>query len=106
MDPSKEELPRTVFVRGLHLDTKFVALQARLSAFGEVKSCRVVLDKVSGKSKGVAFVDFATPEAAQKAVDASEVCACEAMRCSAVRCVDPQSCSCAAVHGALHPASC
>lgn len=60
-------------MRGLHLDTTGVTLRARLAAFGDVASCRVVMDKTTGRSKGVAFVDFVSPEGASKAVAASEV---------------------------------
>ena len=72
VDVRQEVIPHTVFVRGLHLDTTFIGLQTRLSSFGEIRSCRVVRDKITGKSKGVAFVDFVTPAGAQAAVVASE----------------------------------
>jgi len=36
---------------------------------GEVKSVNLMLDRVTGQSRGFCFVDMGTPEAAQKAID-------------------------------------
>eukprot|EP00198_Chlamydomonas_reinhardtii_P010429 XP_001699766.1 predicted protein [Chlamydomonas reinhardtii] len=63
-------LETTVFVRGLPLDVTQPQLQSRLELFGPVKSCRLVIDKASGKPKGTAFVEYREPEAASKAADA------------------------------------
>ena len=43
----------------------------RMGKFGKVRSCRVVMDKASGRPKGTAFVDFVKPDAAKAAVDAA-----------------------------------
>lgn len=42
----------------------------RPQAFGPVRSCRLVVDKDSGKLKGTAFVDFYKRASAQAAADA------------------------------------
>ena len=39
---------------------------------GEVKTVNLVLDRMSGQSRGFCFVDMADPDAAQKAIDQVE----------------------------------
>ncbi len=41
----------------------------RMSQCGEVRSVDVILDRLSGRSRGFAFVEMATAEGAQKAID-------------------------------------
>jgi len=43
-------------------------IQKQFSACGEVASVSLVLDHVSGRSRGFAFVEMASAEAAQKAI--------------------------------------
>jgi RNA recognition motif-containing protein len=43
-------------------------LRELFAAFGEVVDVRVVTDRDSGRSKGFAFVEMATDEAASKAI--------------------------------------
>ena len=44
-------------------------LQDYFSQAGVVTSVNLMLDKVTGKSRGFAFVEFSTPEEATKAVE-------------------------------------
>lgn len=44
-------------------------LQDHFSAAGVVVNVNLMLDKFTGRSRGFAFVEFSTPEEAQKAVD-------------------------------------
>ncbi len=44
-------------------------MQDYFSQAGVVTSVNLMLDKVTGKSRGFAFVEFATPEEANKAVE-------------------------------------
>ena len=44
-------------------------LEEYFSQAGVVSSVNLMLDKVTGKSRGFAFVEFATPEEASKAVE-------------------------------------
>ena len=44
-------------------------IQDHFSAAGVVTSVNLMLDKFTGKSRGFAFVEFSTPDEAQKAVD-------------------------------------
>jgi len=62
----------TVFVRGLHLDVTKQDVQLKLSRFGSIKSCRLVMDKITGKLKGTAFVDFENKDAAERCASASK----------------------------------
>ncbi len=43
-------------------------LQKKFSEIGECISAHIVIDKFTGKSKGFAFVEMATDEAAQEAI--------------------------------------
>jgi RNA recognition motif-containing protein len=44
-------------------------LREHFSKAGVVKSVNLMLDKVTGKSRGFAFIEFATPEEANKGVE-------------------------------------
>jgi RNA recognition motif-containing protein len=44
-------------------------LQDYFSQAGVVTSVNLMMDKVTGKSRGFAFIEFATPEEANKAVE-------------------------------------
>ena len=44
-------------------------LYERMQKFGKVRSCRLVIDKATGRAKGTAFVDFHDPSAASRAVE-------------------------------------
>ena len=44
-------------------------LQELFEQFGTVSSARVILDRMSGRSKGFGFVEMATPEEAQAAIE-------------------------------------
>lgn len=46
------------------------SLRAAFSEFGEVTSAQVAMDRMTGRSRGFAFVEFATDEAAAAAVAA------------------------------------
>ena len=58
-----------LFVGNLSFQTMDNDLQDYFSQAGVVTSVNVMLDKVTGKSRGFAFVEFATPEEANKAVE-------------------------------------
>ena len=45
-------------------------LREAFAAHGEVSSVNIVLDRITGKSRGFGFVEMSTPEAAQEAVKA------------------------------------
>lgn len=58
-----------LFVGNLSYQTMESDLQDYFSQAGVVTSVNLMLDKVTGKSRGFAFVEFATPEEANKAVE-------------------------------------
>jgi RNA recognition motif-containing protein len=58
-----------LFVGNLSYQTMENDLQEYFSQAGAVTSVNLMLDKVTGRSRGFAFVEFATPEEANKAVE-------------------------------------
>ncbi len=58
-----------LFVGNLSYQTMENDLQDYFSQAGAVTSVNLMLDKVTGRSRGFAFVEFATPEEAAKAVE-------------------------------------
>ena len=58
-----------LFVGNLSHQTMENDLQDHFSQAGQVTSVNLMLDKVTGRSRGFAFVEFATPEEANKAVE-------------------------------------
>lgn len=58
-----------LFVGNLSFQTMENELQDYFSQAGVVVSVNLMLDKMTGKSRGFAFVEFATPEEANKAVE-------------------------------------
>jgi cold-inducible RNA-binding protein len=58
-----------LFVGNLSYETMENDLQDYFSQAGVVTSVNLMLDKVTGKSRGFAFVEFATAEEAAKAVE-------------------------------------
>lgn len=66
-DPPKEGA--SVFIRDLPVEASKQTLYERMQKFGKVRSCRLVIDKATGRAKGTAFVDFHDPSAASRAVE-------------------------------------
>lgn len=58
-----------LFVGNLSYETMENDLQEYFSQAGAVTSVNLMLDKITGKSRGFAFVEYATPEEAAKAVE-------------------------------------
>jgi RNA recognition motif-containing protein len=58
-----------LFVGNLSYQTADTDLQDYFSQAGAVTSVNVMFDKMTGKSRGFAFVEFSTPEEANKAVE-------------------------------------
>ncbi len=56
-----------LFVGGLAWGTTDDTLREFFSTVGSVVSANVISDKYTGKSKGFGFVEFSTPEEAEKA---------------------------------------
>ena len=58
-----------LFVGNLSFQTLERDLQDHFSAAGVVTNVNLMLDKFTGKSRGFAFVEFSTPEEANKAAE-------------------------------------
>ena len=58
-----------LFVGNLPYSTTDQELNDMFTKFGKVLSAKVITDKYSGRSKGFGFVEMATDEEAQKAVE-------------------------------------
>jgi RNA recognition motif-containing protein len=58
-----------LFVGNLAYQTGENDLQDYFAQVGAVKSVNLMMDRVTGKSRGFAFVEFSTPEEAQKAIE-------------------------------------
>jgi cold-inducible RNA-binding protein len=62
---------KKLYVGNLAYSTDDNSLQAHFSADGrQVVSARVLTDRETGRSRGFGFVEMATPEDAQKAIEA------------------------------------
>lgn len=59
---------RKIFVHGLGWDTTQENLLSAFEGFGEIEECKLVIDKVTGKAKGFAFIVFKRRKAAVKAL--------------------------------------
>jgi RNA recognition motif-containing protein len=59
-----------IYVGGLPYATTDAQLQEIFSAHGTVESARVITDKFTGRSRGFGFVEMASQDEAQKAIQA------------------------------------
>lgn len=57
---------KTLFIRNLSFDSTEESLHEFMEQFGQVEYCRVVMDKKTSHSRGMAFVKFKTVESAEK----------------------------------------
>lgn len=62
--------PNKLFVGNLPFRTNEDELMQLFSEHGEVVSVKIIMDRATGRSKGIAFVEFANEEDAKKALEA------------------------------------
>ncbi|MGI5841200.1 MAG: RNA recognition motif domain-containing protein [Patescibacteria group bacterium] len=62
-------MAKKLYVGGLSWDTTDESLRAAFAQAGNVESATVIKDKFSGRSKGFGFVEMATEEEAQAAIE-------------------------------------
>ncbi|OGN14407.1 MAG: hypothetical protein A3J47_03135 [Candidatus Yanofskybacteria bacterium RIFCSPHIGHO2_02_FULL_43_22] len=62
-------MEKKLYIGGLSYNTTDAGLKDAFSQAGEVVSATVITDKMSGRSRGFGFVEMATEEDAQKAID-------------------------------------
>ncbi|PON70665.1 Splicing factor-like protein [Trema orientale] len=59
---------KKLFVTGLSFYTSEKTLRAAFEGFGELVEVRIIMDKISKRSKGYAFIEYTTEEAASAAL--------------------------------------
>ena len=59
----------TIFIGNLSFDAEQEDIIGVFSSYGEVKDCKIPLDRETGRKRGFAFVDMANQEDEQKAID-------------------------------------
>ena len=59
-----------LFVGNLSFNTTENSLHEAFSAHGTVVEANLMMDRMTGRSRGFAFVTYSTPEEAQKAIEA------------------------------------
>lgn len=68
---SKEETDvrtKKLFVTGLSFYTSEKTLRAAFEGYGELVEVKIIMDKISKRSKGYAFIEYTTLEAASAAL--------------------------------------
>ena len=66
----RSEMGNRIYVGNLSYNTTDEALREAFAKHGEVVSANVMLDRVSGQSRGFGFVEMATEEQAKAAIEA------------------------------------
>ena len=61
-------MAKKLYVGGLSYNTTEATLRDTFAAVGTVETATIIMDKMTGRSKGFGFVEMATEEDAQKAI--------------------------------------
>lgn len=64
--PSPKVNSTVLYISNLHWWTTDATVETAAAAYGPLVSCRFLEERVSGKSRGTACVEFADPEAAKR----------------------------------------
>ena len=64
-------MAKKLYVGNLSYSTDEAELQNLFSQYGEVASVNIITDKMTGRARGFGFVEMATAEGAQAAVEAT-----------------------------------
>jgi RNA recognition motif-containing protein len=62
-------MKKSLFVAGLDYSVTESDLTQLFSTYGTVESTKIITDKITGKSKGFAFVDMSNNEEAQNCIN-------------------------------------
>lgn len=62
-------MAKKLYVGGLSYNTSESTLKETFAQAGTVESATVIMDKMSGRSKGFGFVEMSSEEEAQKAIE-------------------------------------
>ena len=57
-----------LFVGGISWDSTDDSLKTAFEEFGTVVSAKIIMDKMTGRSRGFGFVEMSTPEETQAAI--------------------------------------
>ncbi len=57
-----------LYIGNLSFDTTENDIRDLFSAFGTVTSCNLIMDRMTDRSRGFAFVEMSSPEEAEKAI--------------------------------------
>lgn len=61
-------MTQNLFVGNLSYDTTEETLRTLFAEFGQLESARLITDRYTGRSKGFAFVEMSTGQAAEEAI--------------------------------------
>ncbi|HDS11745.1 MAG TPA: RNA-binding protein [Candidatus Wirthbacteria bacterium] len=61
--------PTNLFVGGISYNTTEESLKTHFSQAGTVVSAKIILDRITNRSRGFGFVEMETEEEAQKAIE-------------------------------------
>ena len=59
----------TIYIGNLSFDAEIEDIVGVFSSYGEVKNCKLPLDRETGRKRGFAFVEMVNEEDEQKAID-------------------------------------
>ena len=62
-------MAKKLYVGGLSYDTTESTLRNKFAEAGTVESATVIMDRMSGRSKGFGFVEMSSDDEAQKAIE-------------------------------------
>ncbi len=62
-------MSKKLYVGGVPFSSTEESLQSAFSQAGTVESAKIIMDKMTGRSKGFGFVEMSTEEEAQKAIE-------------------------------------
>jgi cold-inducible RNA-binding protein len=62
-------MAKKLYVGGLSYNTSEATLKDTFAAIGTVETATIIMDKMTNRSKGFGFVEMATEEEAQKAIE-------------------------------------
>ncbi|GAM25555.1 hypothetical protein SAMD00019534_087300 [Acytostelium subglobosum LB1] len=74
-DRNKKEMDegKTLFIRNVSFDTTQADLETKFEEFGKLKFARLVIDQVTNKPTGKAFVKYLSLDSAKKALEAAKI---------------------------------
>lgn len=70
LEPENKEHTMNLFVGNLSWDVTQDELESSFGAYGNVGSCKIMMDRETGKPRGFAFVEMSNDADAQKAIQA------------------------------------